>query len=44
VDKENIVHGYEIGKGQYLRVADEEIEKIEIESTHTVDGAAAART
>src|SRR5579862_2297691 len=28
---------YEIGKGQFLLVEDEELEAIEIESTHTVD-------
>jgi DNA end-binding protein Ku len=37
VDKEDIGRGYEIGKGQYLQVEDDEIEKIQIESTHTVD-------
>ncbi len=37
VDKDDIVRGYEIGKGQYLQVEDEEIEKIQIESTHTID-------
>src|ERR1041384_6657713 len=37
VDKEDVIRGYEIGKGQYLQVSDEEIEKIEIESTHTID-------
>jgi len=29
--------GYEIAKGQYLLVEDEELEKIEIESTHVID-------
>jgi DNA end-binding protein Ku len=29
--------GYEIGKGQYLVIEDEELEAIEIESTHTID-------
>jgi hypothetical protein len=29
--------GYKIGKGQFLLVEDEELEAIEIESTHTVD-------
>src|SRR6266446_3823362 len=29
--------GYEIAKGQYLMVEDEELEKIEIESTHVID-------
>jgi DNA end-binding protein Ku len=37
VDKEDIGRGYEIGKGQYLQVEDDEIEKIKIESTHTID-------
>jgi DNA end-binding protein Ku len=37
VDKEDIGRGYEIGKGQYLQIEDTEIEKIQIESTHTVD-------
>src|SRR6266540_2637118 len=35
VAKEDIGRGYEIGKGQYLQVEDEELEKIQIESTHT---------
>src|ERR1700687_4402034 len=37
VDKEDIGRGYEIGKGQYIQVEDEEIEKIKIESTHTIE-------
>jgi DNA end-binding protein Ku len=37
VDKEDIGRGYEIGKGQYLHVEDDEIEKIRIESTHTIE-------
>jgi DNA end-binding protein Ku len=37
VDKEDIGRGYEVGKGQYLQVEDEEIEKIKIESTHTLE-------
>jgi DNA end-binding protein Ku len=37
VDKEAIGRGYEIGKGQYLNVEDDEIEKIKIESTHTIE-------
>jgi Ku protein len=36
VEKEDIGRGYEIGKGQYLQVEDEEIEKIRIESSHTI--------
>ena len=37
VDKEDIGRGYEIGKGQYLLVEDEELEKVKIESTHTIE-------
>jgi DNA end-binding protein Ku len=37
VDKEDIGRGYEIAKGQYLQVEDDEIEKIQIESTHTIE-------
>ena len=36
VDREDIGRGYEIGKGQYLQLEDDELEKIEIESTHTI--------
>lgn len=36
VGKDDIGRGYEIGKGQYLQVEDEEIEKIRIESSHTI--------
>ena len=36
VEKEDMGRGYEIGKGQYLQVEDEEIEKIRIESSHTI--------
>jgi DNA end-binding protein Ku len=36
VEKEDIGRGYEIGKGQYLQVEDEEIDKIRIESSHTI--------
>src|SRR5215831_13423761 len=37
VDKEAIGRGYEIGKGQYIIVEDDELEKIKIESTHTIE-------
>ena len=37
VEKEDIGRGYETGKGQYLQVEDDEIEKIRIESTHTIE-------
>jgi DNA end-binding protein Ku len=37
VDKEDIGRGYETAKGQYLQVEDEEIEKIQIPSTRTIE-------
>ena len=37
VEKEDVGRGYEIGKGQYLQVEDDEIERIQIESTHTIE-------
>ena len=37
VEKEDIGRGYETGKGQYLQIEDDEIEKIRIESTHTIE-------
>jgi DNA end-binding protein Ku len=37
VEREDIKRGYEYAKGQYILVEDEEIEKIKIESTHTID-------
>ncbi len=37
VEKEDVGRGYEIAKGQYILVEDEEIEKIRIESTHTIE-------
>jgi DNA end-binding protein Ku len=37
VDKEDIGRGYEVAKGQYLLIEDEELEKVQIESTHTIE-------
>lgn len=37
VEKDDIGRGYEFAKGQYIMVEDEELEKIQIESTHTID-------
>ena len=37
VEKDDIGKGYEVGKGEYIIVEDDEIEKIKIESTHTID-------
>ncbi|MPZ59245.1 MAG: Ku protein [Rhizobiales bacterium] len=37
VDKDDIKRGYEYAKGQYMLVEDDELDKIKIESTHTID-------
>jgi DNA end-binding protein Ku len=37
VERDDIGRGYEVGKGQYIQVDDEEIDSIKIESTHTID-------
>ena len=37
VERDDVGRGYEIGKGQYLQIEDEEIDKLQIESSHTVD-------
>ena len=37
VETQDKARGYEIGKGQYLLIEDEEQEAIEIASTHTID-------
>jgi DNA end-binding protein Ku len=37
VEREDVGRGYEVGKGQYIQVEDEEMAKIQIESTHTLD-------
>jgi Ku protein len=37
VNNEDIVRGYEVGKRDYIEVEDEELEKIQIESSHTID-------
>jgi len=37
VGREDMVKGYEVGKGQYVQVEDEELAGIAIESTHTVE-------
>jgi DNA end-binding protein Ku len=37
VEPENKGRGYEIGKGQYLPVEEEELEAIQVESTHTIE-------
>jgi len=37
VERDDIARGYEYAKGQYIIVEDDELAKIKIESTHTVD-------
>ncbi len=37
VDREDRVKGYEVAKGDYVIVSEEELAAIEIESTHTID-------
>jgi DNA end-binding protein Ku len=37
VDNEDIIKGYEIAKGQFVRITPEELEAIEIESTRTIN-------
>jgi DNA end-binding protein Ku len=37
VDKENKGRGYELSNGKYVEIEPEELEAVEIESTHTID-------
>ena len=37
IDGHEKARGYEIGKGQFLLIEDEELEAIAIDSTHTID-------
>jgi DNA end-binding protein Ku len=37
VPREDIARGYEIGKGQYLLVEDDELEAVQVESTRTIE-------
>ncbi|MGI8570964.1 MAG: Ku protein [Methylocella sp.] len=37
VDREDRVKGYEVGKGAYVTVSDEELAAIDIESSHTIN-------
>src|SRR5262252_3886448 len=37
VARDDTVRGYEVAKGQYMTVEDEEIESVQIESTRTID-------
>src|ERR687894_1532653 len=37
VEHEDIVKGYEVAKGKYLEITDEDMESVEIESNRTID-------
>jgi DNA end-binding protein Ku len=37
VDKEDKARGYELSKGRYVEVEEDELEAVQIESTHTID-------
>jgi DNA end-binding protein Ku len=37
VPREDVARGYEIGKGQYLIVEDDELEAVQVESTRTIE-------
>src|SRR6202165_1695690 len=37
VDAEDKGRGYEVGKDQYIQIEDDEIEALQVESTHTID-------
>jgi DNA end-binding protein Ku len=37
VDRENKGRGYEVGKGRFVEVDEEELKAVQIESTHTID-------
>ena len=37
VDKEDKARGYELSKGRYVEIEEEELEAVQLESTHTID-------
>lgn len=37
VDKENKSRGYEISKGRYVQIEEDELDAVQLESTHTID-------
>jgi DNA end-binding protein Ku len=37
VDPENIVRGFEVGKGRFVELSDEDIDRLDIELTHSID-------
>src|SRR4051812_46203058 len=37
VEREDRIKGYEVGKGEYVQVEDEELDAVQLESTHTIE-------
>ena len=37
VDSEDIIKGYQVSKGQYIEITDEDLEAVAVESTRTID-------
>ena len=37
VDPDDIVRGFEVAKGQYVELTDEDIDRLDIELTHAID-------
>ena len=37
VDRENKGRGYELSKGRYVKIEEDELEAVQLESTHTID-------
>ena len=37
VDGENIIKGYQVSKGHYIEITDEDLEAVSVESTRTID-------
>ena len=37
VDKDNKGRGYEVSKGRYVEIEEDELDAVELESTHTID-------
>ncbi len=37
VDNDDIIKGYEVAKGEYIEVEPDELEAVELESTHVID-------
>ena len=37
VDSEDIIKGYQVSKGQYIEITDEDLEAVAVDSTRTID-------